>query len=315
MKDERNPLVTVLLPFFREDKKLFEESVSSILYQTHTNLEIILLCDDPANQQLLRCADSFCDQDKRVRLEVNNRNRGLTFSLNKGIDLANGAFICRMDADDISSRSRIEKQVSFLRSQNLDLVGGNVEVIDECGRTLYKTNNPSCPEKTMAKALAWNNCIPHPTWLGKRDVFSLKYRNVPLCEDYDFLLRSSLAGKKLGLHPDVILKYRMTSSSISRSNMFEQYLSQRFLTKSYKRGEEADLADLSSFVERHANPLQSSKYSKANLFFNEALEHLSSGRIAKGLTELAHCSLTSPYYVDKARRLCLAAATLKLNKQ
>ena len=58
---------------------------------------------------------------------------------------------------------------------------------------------------------------------------------MPLCEDYDFTLRAVLNGYKISNIDETVLKYRMTSSSISRNNLYEQYLFARFITKKYSK--------------------------------------------------------------------------------
>lgn len=314
MSTRKQPLISVLLPFYRESEIFFTTSVESILGQSFPDFEVILICDDPSNQNLINAARRFEKIDSRVKVEINNHNYGLTRSLNKGIQLARGSYICRMDADDVSSKTRFEDQLNIMDKEGFDLVGGNVEVIDESGETLYSTDNPFCSSETMAKALRWNNCIPHPTWMGKRSVFATGYRNIPLCEDYDFLLRSALAGKKLGLCPNIVLKYRMTNSSISRNSMYKQYLSQRFLTKKYKNKHDFDIPELLAFIDCHDNAQRSNNYIKANSLFNKALESLANRRVVKGLGGLVRCSTLSLGYIDKIRRLGLASATLKLGK-
>ncbi|WRK53105.1 hypothetical protein SD457_23720 [Coprobacillaceae bacterium CR2/5/TPMF4] len=74
------------------------------------------------------------------------------------------------------------------------------------------------------------------------------YRMMPLCEDYDFTLRAVLAGYRISNINKIVLKYRMTSTSISRSNLFEQYLYAKYITKKYKAGEIANIDDAKQYV-------------------------------------------------------------------
>lgn len=89
----------------------------------------------------------------------------------------------------------------------------------------------------IKKCIKYNQVISHPTWFGKKEVFEQLegYRQMPLCEDYDFTLRAILKGYKISNLNEVVLKYRMTSDSISRSNLFEQYLYGCYITKQYSK--------------------------------------------------------------------------------
>lgn len=79
------------------------------------------------------------------------------------------------------------------------------------------------------------------------------YREIPLCEDYDFTLRAVLSGFKISNLNKPVLNYRMTINSISRSNLFEQYLYGCYLTKEYKIGNIANIKDAKNYVERRNN--------------------------------------------------------------
>ena len=99
-------------------------------------------------------------------------------------------------------------------------------MIDEDGNTIYSIKKVPTDFKKIKKCIKYNQVISHPTWFGKKEVFDKLngYRNMPLCEDYDFTLRAILQGFKISNVNECVLKYRMTKDSISRSNLFEQYL-------------------------------------------------------------------------------------------
>ena len=163
-------LVSVLLPLYREPLSVAQCAIESILRQSYEKLEILLLLDDPSNKDLCRLIKSYAESDARVRAVVNAHNLGIVDNLNQGIDLSTGDYICRMDADDIADVQRIENQVNTLNKDNLDLIGGEMDIIDEAGCFQYSVQLPlGC--KHVNQALRWNNCVPHPTWLGN-DQFS-----------------------------------------------------------------------------------------------------------------------------------------------
>ena len=78
-------------------------------------------------------------------------------------------------------------------------------------------------------------CVPHPTWLVRRDVYVTLhgYRDIPRCEDYDLLLRALRHGYRIGVCPETLLRYRLVQSSISRSALLAQHLTSRYLAEQY----------------------------------------------------------------------------------
>ena len=80
----------------------FRLALESILNQTYDNLEILLVIDDPSNESLISAAENYASIDSRIKLIRNQENLGLTASLNKGIGLSTGQFICRMDSDTLN---------------------------------------------------------------------------------------------------------------------------------------------------------------------------------------------------------------------
>ena len=105
----KNPLVSILMPVYNSEKYL-REAIKSILNQTFTNFELIII-NDGSTDNSLKIIKSF--KDNRIKIIKNKGNLGLIKTLNKGIDLAQGKYIARMDADDIAMPKRLEKQIAF----------------------------------------------------------------------------------------------------------------------------------------------------------------------------------------------------------
>ncbi len=124
----KNTMVTVLMPVYNGERYL-KESIESILSQTYKNFEFLII-DDGSTDNSSNIIDSF--NDKRIRKISNKVNLGLVKSLNKGLRLACGKYIVRMDSDDLSEKNRIEKQVEYMEN-NLDVavLGSAVRLIDE----------------------------------------------------------------------------------------------------------------------------------------------------------------------------------------
>ena len=110
--NERDDLVSIIMGVYNAEDTL-GEAIESIINQTYQNWELII-CDDGSTDGSLTVANSYTDP--RIVVIKNERNRGLGYSLNRCLEKANGSYIARMDADDISMSSRLEKEFIFLRN-------------------------------------------------------------------------------------------------------------------------------------------------------------------------------------------------------
>lgn len=297
-------LVSVIMSTYKEEEIFLRQAIESILNQTYKDFEYIIILDNPDNNLHIRIIKEYANLDKRIKFYVNEKNMGLTASLNKGLGLAKGKYICRMDADDISINKRIENQKRYLEENNYDLIGGISQMIDENGKSIYSIKKIPTNMDKIKKALRYNQIISHPTWFGKKEVFEKLngYRNMPLCEDYDFTLRAVLNGYKISNIDETVLKYRMTSSSISRSNLYEQYLFARFITKKYSKNKIADIKEAKQYVNNHNDDRKAKRYLKANARFNIALKDIEEKRYFKFIIDGILLTFTSFNYLDKIYR-------------
>ena len=125
------PSVSVIMSTYKEKEKFLREAIESILNQSFQDFEFIIILDNPDNELHISIIEEYALKDKRIRFYKNETNLGLTQSLNIGLSLAKGKYICRMDADDISENNRIELQKYYLEENNFDLIGGITQIIDE----------------------------------------------------------------------------------------------------------------------------------------------------------------------------------------
>ena len=297
-------LVSIIMSTYKEEEIFLRQAIESILNQSYKDFEYIIILDNPDNNLHIRIIKEYANLDKRIKFYVNEKNMGLTASLNKGLGLAKGKYICRMDADDISINKRIENQKRYLEENNYDLIGGISQMIDENGKSIYSIKKVPTNMDKIKKALRYNQIISHPTWFGKKEVFEKLngYRNMPLCEDYDFTLRAVLNGYKISNIDETVLKYRMTSSSISRSNLYEQYLFARFITKKYSKNKIADIKEAKQYLNNHNDDRKAKRYLKANARFNIALKDIEEKRYFKFIIDGILLTFTSFNYLDKIYR-------------
>lgn len=211
------PEISIIMSVFNGGKYL-NEAVDSILSQSFNDFEFIIIndCSTDNTDEILKDYSS----DPRIKTLTKEQNKGLlgfVENLNIGLNLAQGKYIARMDADDISSPERLKKQFEFLESHpNIFLVGSSAEKIDENGDLIGYFKAEDSEDKLKKKMLKWNY-IYHPTIMF-RNVSGLFYRDkFRGCEDYDFYLRSLSEGKKLINIDEPLLKYRILKTSVSRS--------------------------------------------------------------------------------------------------
>lgn len=117
----------------------------------------------------------------------------------------------------------------------VDFLSGYVEVIDENDAVLYNMDNLPVTHKDIVRKMRVNNCMPHPAWLFKKSAYIALngYADIQGCEDYDLLLRAIDSGYQLGNCNQIILKYRLSRQSISRDNLYKQYLMMRYIQDKY----------------------------------------------------------------------------------
>ena len=300
-------MISVIMSTYKEDERLLRESIESILNQTYRDFEYIIILDYPDNDVHKSVIEEYALKDDRIHFYINEKNMGLTDSLNRGLSLCHGEYIARMDADDISLPDRLERQMKYLEKNHYDLIGGITEMINENGSLLYSIKSVPTDPKKINKALRYSQCIAHPTWLGKKEVFEKNagYRHMPLCEDYDFTLRAVLNGFVISNLNETVLKYRMTSNSISRSNLFEQYLYMSYITNEYKNKRVASVDKAYAYVQQHLNEKDSNKYLKANVIFNRMLQEMSDKQFLSFMKDGFCLLFSSKYYLNKIFRFIM----------
>lgn len=166
------PLVTIIMPIYNEEKYV-HYAIDSILTQTFSDFELILV-DDGSTDNTRSFLTDYARRDARVVLVENDHNRGLVYSLNRGLALASGKYIARMDANDISLPDRLALQVGYLEQHaEVGVLGTNIVFIDGDGRVLYQ-GRPKDPRPVSPSVIRWMllwRCpIYHTTVMMRRAV-------------------------------------------------------------------------------------------------------------------------------------------------
>lgn len=220
---KNDPKLSVLMSVYNGASYL-GEALDSILDQSFKDFEFIVI-DDGSQDNTWEVLSDYAGKDSRLVLHRNKSNLGLTKSLNKGLNLARGEYIARMDADDISLSGRLEAQVNFLDTHpEVGLVSGGSQVIDETGRLIYEKIPPLEDEAIKMELLIKNNAIGHSTIMARtakiREVGGYN-ENILYSQDYDLWLRLNVSTKFASL-PVPVIKWRVQKKSISNTKRQEQ---------------------------------------------------------------------------------------------
>src|SRR5947209_7771425 len=154
------PRLSVVMPVYNA-ASVVREAIESILNQTFSDFEFIIV-DDGSTDDSGKILREYAGRDDRIRLYT-QENHGLVASLNRYCRLANGRYIARMDADDISLPRRFEKQFHFLEAHpEVGILGTWIQDIDENGAPRTAWPVPTDPA-VIQWFLMFGNCIAHPS--------------------------------------------------------------------------------------------------------------------------------------------------------
>lgn len=246
--------ISVIMPVYNEKLSWIQKSIDSILNQSYTNIELIIILDNPENKELKKFLLLKERKVNNISILVNRKNLGIVESLNKAIIKSKGELIARMDGDDIALQNRFENEVDFLDFHNLDLVTSSVEDMDEQDNIIMSRSQHDVIGKQFEEDIRYKYLGAHPTWLGKREIFENLggYRAVAHVEDLDFLLRALEQEYCIGLLGTPTLQYRIRENSVTISNQLEMFLNSLSVRSFYKRGI-LSITEPSKIVEKSRN--------------------------------------------------------------
>lgn len=204
------------MPVYNTEKYL-GEAIESILVQTFTDFEFIIV-DDASTDNSPAIIEEYWKSDPRIRVLRNDENVGLGVSLQRGLKLAKGEFIARMDADDISTPDRFEKQHAFLTAHpDICILGGDEWIIDQDG-----TVTGELITSKLAGVLRWNMLLgngvitPHPCAMIRKSFLEQMggFGNQRAAQDFELWSRTFTMNQlPIANLSDKILFYRQHSQT------------------------------------------------------------------------------------------------------
>ncbi len=204
------------MPLYRTDKKHLREAVQSILDQTFSNFEFLIINDSPDDAELDSLMEEFQARDARIVYTKNKENEGITPTRNKLIKQARGEYLAVMDHDDISLPKRFEKQVAFLDAHpDYGVVGSYIEEFPH--KKIVTKPVESCD---IELSLMTSCAIHHPASMIRRQLLldhQLLYEEqFSPAEDYALWCRL-LPHTKFYNIPEVLLCYRVYEYNTSKT--------------------------------------------------------------------------------------------------
>jgi len=209
----KNPTVSVLMPAYNAEKYI-AESIESILNQTFSDFEFIII-NDGSTDNTAKIIREYARRDSRIKFIDNKKNMGVAKTRNQLLDNAVGKYIAYQDSDDISLAHRLAYQVDFLDSHpDISVVGAAMETFPKYEKLVYV-------ERPKLLDFYGYNMVSNAVVMFRRsDIlkYGFKYKeNYQTCEDYDFWVQIVRVLKIYNL-PEVLMKYRVLEKSLSHNN-------------------------------------------------------------------------------------------------
>lgn len=216
--------------------KYLTEAIDSILAQTYPDFEMIVV-NDKSTDKSGDILKAFAQKNPQIVILENAQNVGLTRSLNRGLAIAKGEYVARMDADDISAPDRFEKQVAFLDTHpDYSFVSCIGRYIDEKGNPEQLRPFPETNEEIYAM-MPKVDAVMHPGVMFRRkDIAKIgNYcEDFRVVQDYDLWFRGMAAGYKFYNIQEPLVLFRKNESYNSRKSKAYRLVDYRVRKKGYR---------------------------------------------------------------------------------
>lgn len=206
------PLISIIMPNYNSSR-FIEEAIFSVLNQTYTNWELIII-DDNSDDNSIDIINNFT-LDKRIRIIRNEKNLGGAISRQKGIDDSNGEFITFLDSDDIWLNNKLKNQLAFMLSNSCQFSYTNYTPISEDGKIHYNQTN-------YKKIMNYYDLLKHSPGNSTVMLLSTLCKQIKIPEikkrnDYLFFLKLIKLSKHAFLMNEIQTLYRINSKGLSRN--------------------------------------------------------------------------------------------------
>ncbi|RYJ39877.1 Glycosyl transferase family protein [Flavobacterium anhuiense] len=209
-----NDLVSILTPTYNTEK-FIRATIESVQNQTYKNWEMILV-DDASTDQTVSVIEEFVQNDSRIKLFKLDKNSGNGFARNAALDKASGKYIAYLDSDDLWRSDKLEKQIQFLKINNLHFTFSYYDSIDEEGNSLKR--RVESPNPLTYKQLFFCNYVGNLTAIYDAEYFGrIKLESTQKRQDWRIWLTILKQIKTAEAIPEPLAFYRIRKNSISSS--------------------------------------------------------------------------------------------------
>jgi len=278
-----SPKVTVLMPVYNGERHL-NEALDSVLNQTFKDFEFLIINDGSADESV-KIIEKYCDA--RIRLVHNEKNLQLIATLNKGIQLARGEYIARMDCDDVCLPQRLEKQITFMdQHRDVGVCGSWISIFSEKSRSTWQ---PPTDSEEISALLFFDTGVAHPSVIMRTKYFvdnGLYYDPSFIhAEDYELWTRA-IEYFKFANIPEILLCYRQTSGQISQ--IFNDVQKENATIVRLRQLQKLDITPDNREIEIHMSMM----YDKSA----RSLEYLE--ELARWLTRIIRANVGKKRYIE-----------------
>ena len=215
--------ISVIMPVYNSERYL-PIAIEAILAQTFRDFEFIIV-NDGSTDRSFEIIQRFQEKDSRIRI-LDLSHQGITKSLNSAMRIAQGKYIARMDADDISMPERFEKQYQYMEAHpEIAVCGAGALIIDEEGDVIRKDRVVCTHENIEKRHLSGKCSLKHPSVIIRADILRKVNgynEELPYAQDFDLWFRIGEIGKLENL-PNALIKFRRNSKSVSYLKKREQW--------------------------------------------------------------------------------------------
>jgi teichuronic acid biosynthesis glycosyltransferase TuaG len=213
-------LISVIIPYYKK-KQFIDASIKSVINQTYSNLEIILIYDDNDKSDLKYLTQKY-DLNEKIKFSVNDKNIGAGLSRNKGMKLAKGNYICFIDADDIWEKNKLETQLLFMKNTGSVISHTSYMIInekDDLIGTRVAKNFSNIQEIIKSCDIGLSSVML------KKEIINddIQFPNLKTKEDFVLWLKILKLGKEISAIDQNLLSWRRTENSLS-SSIFQKLL-------------------------------------------------------------------------------------------
>ena len=210
------------MSFYKEPLQWIRFAMESVLGQTFTDIELVIVCDNPLNHEAIAYVEGI--KDSRVKLIINKENQGPTKSCNIAIAASCGEYIAKMDADDICMPERIQEQVAYLDNHpEVCVCASDAHHINAEGRIIRRKRYRNKRDHSM---IVIQNCIAHSSSMFRRSILELRHplynEDFRYAQDYELWQFLILQGCKMHTLEKALILYRKSSQHISRKHRYQQ---------------------------------------------------------------------------------------------